>query len=496
MNPDAEPAEPADAPPHGPWDESSELPMASGDAERLQDVVHVLHGPGGAGVMRATLYASYVSALLAATYGFTVARAIFAASDPLWLRRTLLTVPGAVGAGLFLLGTAAVAFRAGRVRGPVVPPLPWTEHVVSTAIDRWLVLRPWWLVSASLTVVGGLIVGGVVGAGLWAGGAASAGALVVGLASGGLCGVIVVLAWLRGQSGASTWSQERATVLPRRALRATGIAVLREQGVRSAHLGGAVLAGDLRAARLEVATGVRRARRVRLQPGSPILTVARRDLLGLRRQPGMALAGLALTVPAAAVLGWALVERRVPPGFVIVAAVVTHLGVGQWGEGLRLSADSSGCPPLFGLRPRAEAIAHTLTPGILTVLVLTVTGVATAAAVAGFGGGVHGPGMAALALPAAGWLLSCALALTILQWLVAYRGQPPRSAFLPESGPATLLLWQARPLLLAALIVGGLTAYAGHVGVTAAAPLLLLALLALGAWAVRQQRLATQAHRT
>ena len=60
------------------------------DKERLEDVTHVLHGPHGTGAVQRVLYAVYLLALLAFTYGFTVARALFITSDPGWLHDRLL----------------------------------------------------------------------------------------------------------------------------------------------------------------------------------------------------------------------------------------------------------------------------------------------------------------------------------------------------------------------------------------------------------------------
>ena len=52
------------------------------DTARLADISHVLHGPHGSGAVQRVLYAVYLLALLAFTYGFTVARALFITSDP------------------------------------------------------------------------------------------------------------------------------------------------------------------------------------------------------------------------------------------------------------------------------------------------------------------------------------------------------------------------------------------------------------------------------
>ena len=251
-------------------------PDSAANAERYADTRHVLHGPDGPGVLRTVLYATYVGALLAATYGYTVARGIFATSDREWLRSVLLSPGAALALGAAVVGVVLVAFRAGQVRGPVVPPLPWTDLVVTSALDRPLVLRDWWLVSSTLAVVGGVLGGGVVGAGLWGAGAAGGLALVGGLVGGAAVGGAAVWAWLLGEARDPAYAVRGRVVIarPRRVLADLRMGTLRAQGVRTTHLGGAILAGDLRAARLEVASPIRRARRALLRASRPWTTIA------------------------------------------------------------------------------------------------------------------------------------------------------------------------------------------------------------------------------
>ena len=145
------------------------------DRERLEDVEHVLHGDKGSGAAKNMGYAVYVTVLLASTYGFTVARAVFATSGPAWIDDHVLTLPTAViGVGLFV-ASLALARWAGRTRGPVVPPLPWTDLVASSDVDRARSLRRWWTYAFVGGLVGGAILGAVIGGGVWASGAGSAG---------------------------------------------------------------------------------------------------------------------------------------------------------------------------------------------------------------------------------------------------------------------------------------------------------------------------------
>ena len=130
------------------------------DKERLQDVTHVLHGEHGTGAVQRVLYAVYLLGLLAFTYGFTVARALFITSDPAWLHDRLLGPGAAVVAVLLAVALTVLVHGLGRRRGPVVPPLPWVDHVVAGPLDRAATLREWWLVSATLLVAGATVFAG------------------------------------------------------------------------------------------------------------------------------------------------------------------------------------------------------------------------------------------------------------------------------------------------------------------------------------------------
>jgi hypothetical protein len=88
------------------------------DKERLEDVTHVLHGEHGTGAVQRVLYAVYLLGLLAFTYGFTVARALFITSDPAWLHDRLLGPGAAVVAVLLAVALTVLVHGLGRRRGP------------------------------------------------------------------------------------------------------------------------------------------------------------------------------------------------------------------------------------------------------------------------------------------------------------------------------------------------------------------------------------------
>ena len=431
------------------------------DAARLKDVAHVLHGPYGSGAVQRVLYAVYVLALLAFTYGFTVVRAVFLTSDPQWVRDRLLGPDAAVVAALLVVALVVLVRGLGRRRGPVVPPLPWLDSVVVGPLDRAATLREWWLVSATLLLAGSTVLAGVLGGALWGSHTTGPAALVVALVAGPALGAVAAAAWLTGQVGAGgDGSQDRhhpasdpkpawRALSPSAALRRLDLTTLRAQSIRSTRLGGAVLAGDLRAARLETAIPVRRGRRLRLRSRGRHLTVVARDLIGLRRQPGLLLSGALLTVPGAAGTAWALSDPEVPVAFAVLAMAATYLGVGVWAEGLRLLGDTLGTPRLSGLSVQAEAGAHTALPAALLLVVALPVGLGVHAVVAG-----SGVGAAAVAL----WLAGTGALALGGHWVAAFRGRPGFLAFLPDIGPVAMTAWFARSFLLVALVGGLLTA--------------------------------------
>jgi hypothetical protein len=467
------------------------------DALRLEDVSHVLHGPHGSGAVQRVLYAVYLLALLAFTYGFTVARALFMTSDPGWVRDRLLGPGAAVGAVLLAVVLTVLVHGLGRRRGPVVPPLPWVDHVVAGPLDRGATLREWWLVSVTLVLAGATVLAGVLGGGLWASGTTGPTALVVALLVGPALGSVVAGAWLAGQVGAGESGREplpptdrggRLRLLnPSSALRRLGLPALRAQSIRSTRLGGAVLAGDLRAARLEAATPVRRGRGLRLRSRGPLLTVVARDLLGLRRQPGLLLSGALLAAPGAAGVAWSLSDPEVPVAFAVVAMAALYLGVGVWAEGLRLLGDTFGTPRLSGLGLVTEATAHTVLPAALLLGVSLPVGAAVRLFVPGATLGV-----AVVLL----WVLAAGALALGAQWVAAFRGRPPFLAFIPDVGPVVMTLWFARSLVLCALVGGLLTGRAARLGVIGSTGVTLAVAVALvWLWGRRTLRHAADEHR-
>ena len=460
----------------------------------------MLHGPHGTGAVQRVLYAVYLLALLAFTYGFTVARALFITTDPGWIHDRLLG-PGAAVVAVALAGALTVLVHGiGRRRGPVVPPLPWVDHVVAGPLDRATTLREWWLVSATLLVAGATVTAGVLGGGLWASGTTGPTSFFVALLVGPALGVVVAAAWLAGQVRAGTPGPDRMPAAglrlgrgaralgPSAALRRLGLPELRAQSIRSTRLGGAVLAGDLRAARLEAATPVHRGRGLRLRSRGRLGTVVARDLIGLRRQPGLLLSGALLAAPGAA--GGRLVAQRpagaggdrrrgggrplprrrgVGRGPAAARRHPRHPAAQRPGPGDRGCGPHGRCRQhsCWCSRSRSGWLVHALVP-------------ASPAGPVGVVAWVVGVG--ALALGA--------------QWVAAFRGRPPFLAFLPDVGPMVMTLWFARSLVLCALAGGLLTARAADQGVLGSTGLTLVAAVALSwLWGRRTLRSAADEHR-
>ncbi|KQZ89568.1 hypothetical protein ASD62_09880 [Phycicoccus sp. Root563] len=429
------------------------------------------------------VYAAYVAVIASLVYGVPASRAFFKFVDPQWLSRHLTGVQGVLVVGGIVVGALLLGYRLGSVRGPVVPDLPYLDHVASSALDRAVVLRRWWRISLAGCLVLGLLTGAVVGTGMVSAGIApvvvllptTLGGLVVGLALGG--------AWLWGQVRSwPTGDRGPATVLRgRRSLRALHHVGLRTQSARAVTMGGAVLAGDLRAARLDVAAPSTRLRRTRLRARGRVTVVAERDLLGLRRSPGTFVVGLVLSAAGC----WALAHSTTPgvPNIVAFAGVLAaYLGYGAWSEGMRLQGDNAGTPALIGLPFGEEALAHLITPSAMFAAVAVVCGVVVET--------TSSAGPAAIFWPVA---MTALVAGTHL--MAAFRGLPPVTLFSPGSAVISVGFWYSRPLLLA--LIGGVaaTALLTRSSLTNAFMVLVLASYAAVMFGRRRVRLLDEAHR-
>jgi hypothetical protein len=276
-------------------------------------------------------------------------------------------------------------------------------------------------------------------------------------------GLLVAGTWLHGQVRSWPTGARGAGVFlrQRRSLRALHLTALRSQAASAVTVGGAVLIGDLRAARLDVASPTTRGRRWRLRASGRTSVMVARDWLGLRRAAGTGVAGLLLVAAG----GYALVQSATPgtPSIIALAGLVlAYLGVSAWSEGLRLQGDNAGTPPLLGLDPSSEATAHLVLPGVgYVVTVLVVGSLAVALAHATVLGIIWAVLMVGLLLAA--------------QLMAAFRGLPPAGIFSPNAGVPVMILWYAVPVLVpvasgtaasAFLASGGTTLAVGVLAVT------------------------------
>lgn len=437
------------------------------DAERLADTVHVLHGPTGNPARKEVAYAAYVTFIVVGLYGFPVLRALLIAGDRGGMAAGLRSPWAIIGAVVVVGAVAFAAREAGRVRGPIVAPVPWVDHVVASSIDRWAALRQWFGYSLFAVLFAGGVTGLLVGVSLWGAGVAAPWVVAPAVMAGLVVGLLVGWTWLVGQSrlspptlcpkgtparrptaddgrpvgaqsrlpGARPWVQE---------VRRLGIHDLRTQAARSNRIVGGVQAGDLRAVRLEAARPVTRGRTLRLRHRGPVMTLVARDLLGLRRAPGSAIVGIVVSAAAGGALGATLASDAVPPLVAFVAALVSYVGISGLSEGLRLEADTMGTPALFGAPPVRAAATHLLVPGFLHLVVTVIAGCVTAAAAGSAVSGV---------LP---WLVMTTIVVSGGSLLAAYRGRPPTSRFNAVPSAQSVLVWYAMPLALCTLIVGGM----------------------------------------
>lgn len=459
--------------------------MSRNERAIVDDVQFVVDA-GRGDTLRKLAYALYLAALLLVTYGVTLAHAFFLTQDPEWLReqvaswRGVLVLAVVVGIGL------VAAWRMGRVRGPVLPPLPWIDLVASGPVDRAITLRRWWLVALAGFVSGGAMLGAVIGGGAWLATVGEAGWLVAGALIATAIGWVHLLVWLAGQVSVSSPGSMAPVWRPREALRRLRLEDLRAQSARATRMGGAVLLGDLRTIRLEVATPVTRGRSRRLRPGRAWTAVPRRDLLGMSRQPGSALVASLVTMVGAAGLTWALLYPAAPAVVAVACGLVLHLGFSAAAEGLRLQGDNAGTPSLLGFSTRAEALGHLAVP----LLISGGTALLTAAAV-----GLTREASVAYVLPAVGWM---ALMVTVVLGTAtasAFRGSAPLSVFLPEAGPIMLLVWVSRQAMVAAGAVGGLTASAAQLSIREALLPAVMVGLAAVAWGFRRVDAVAMEHR-
>jgi hypothetical protein len=461
-------------------DEAADGPVLEVDDDAwLGRADWIIGGEAAAKARAQARYAAYVLLLFSLVYGFPFVQAVFRTSDRAWLRDQLTSpaaltiVAASVGA---LLGAA---FWAGRIRGPVVPPLPWIDLVLATPVDRALALRRWW----RFAVAGGLLVGGllglVLGGGLAYAEVTGVFAIPVVTVAGLLVGVVTTRLWLWGQ--ARTWpGPDRGPGLLWRiddAMRELHVESMRAHSANTSTLAGSAMTGNLRTARLALAPPVRHARSARLRPGRPIPVLIRRDVLGMRRQPTALAAGLGLVTLGAAVLLWGVTQPAAPGFAVTLALLPLYLGYGALAEGLRLQADNIGTPSLIGVAALPEAAAHLVVPTALT-------------------GGALGAGLGLSTVWSpitAETVVAVAVVLAVLcggHLLAAFRGAPNI-----HYGPQAMVMWYLRPSVIV-IGLGSLVPFFTKAGVAPSwVAVVCWLVVAVVGWGFAQAQRLTHLHR-
>ncbi len=422
------------------------------DHELVGQADWVIGGDAGRKGRRQAIYAGYVTVLGALAYGFPIVQAVIKTADPAALRASLQTPLTALVIVAAVVAVLWTMYAAGSRRGPVVPPLPWIDHVVTTPVDRAVTVGRWWRLALGLCVFLGLLGGVTFGAGAAYGGLIGWYAAGLVALAGAVFGWLAASLWLWGQVRSWPGAGRSAAVLVRGriALRALHVEVLRQHAANSSTIGGSVLGGNLRTARLQLARPVRRARSARLRASGPVMVFVRRDALGMRRVPSTFWSGLGLSLIGAVVIAWTLTHPVAPVLAVTIGLVPAYFGYGAWAEGLRLQADNLGTPTLLGTSVRAEVVAHLVLPTVLTLVVL--------------GGAVAVGSVVAGAVSVQSVLLSVVLVALLAggHLLAAFRGSPPKPTFSSGgTGPAMLIGWYLVPGL-AVLVVGTAAAALAH----------------------------------
>jgi len=454
--------------------------MNASDTTQLRQVRTAILGGRPDTSLSTTLYPVYVAVIMAASYGVPAALQLFRSIDEQGLAEHARTPLGAVVAGAAVIVLLALVWLLGRERGPVVPPLPYLELVVASPMRRNVTLARYWRLSLGGSAIGGLLVGAVAGAGMAIANVAPPVVMLPAALGGFLLGLLVAEFWLQGQlygqtqgtlrklqqdqppaglpatgtataAAAAAAAAEHPSFLSRRrnALALLDISSLRRQSASNVTMGGAVLAGDLRAIRIDAARPTTHARRTRLKASGPVTVIVRRDVLGLRRAPWAALYGLVMVAAGSAGLMLSLQSPRTPTIAPLIALLICHVGFGAWCEGLRLHADNSGTSRMLGIRYQDTALAHLVVPlsaWLLTAIIVNV-----------------GLSVADLIRPIdLAWALGIGALLAGTHLMAAFRGMPPMGVFGPQAGVPAMAFWYAKPLLATLVIGTATTAWAAR----------------------------------
>src|SRR5674476_1484904 len=133
--------------------------MTRADKAQLRQVRAAILGDRPDTSLSSTLYPVYVAVIVTGSYGVPAAQQLFRSIDHQWLADHVWTPGGAVGAAILTALLLTLVRLVGRVRGPVVPPLPYLDLVVASPMPRKVTLARNWRLSLGGSIIGGRPVG-------------------------------------------------------------------------------------------------------------------------------------------------------------------------------------------------------------------------------------------------------------------------------------------------------------------------------------------------
>ncbi|WP_446666439.1 hypothetical protein [Flexivirga sp. B27] len=392
------------------------------ERERLSDA-YELRYRGEGGPMSSALFGAYLAALVGTVYGSVLAHYVFEEWPGVlrWIEQQPI---GAVGvAVLVILMVAAVAFKVGGARGPVLPEPGHIEFVVGTDLPRRLTLRDSWRGSQLMVMTSCLCLGVAIPIGFTMAGG-SAVSLAVGIVLGLLGGLLIIQSWLRGQvrghaplGGMASWPLVEA--LP-------GPDMLR-QSLLSEAVTSSLIVSDTRRARAQAFSLKLRHKPARIRVAGPHLTVILADVTGLLRTGWSSLGWVVLECVAVALTGLNAVQHADSPLLLPILVVLSHIGAAGLTRGLQGQAAAAGDQSLLGLTWTHEAVLHLAPLAVVQFVLVTVVGLAT-----GSGADAAPYGVAVVLLIAGG------------QLLYAHKGPAP-GIFMSGPGRGGGVLWAMHP---------------------------------------------------
>lgn len=403
---------------------------------RLSDA-YELRYRGEGGPMGSALFGAYLAALVGTVYGSVLAHYVFQEWPQIarWIERQPIAATAI--AVLVVLLVAAVAFKVGGARGPVLPEPGHIEFVVSTDLPRRVTLRDSWWGSQLMVITSCVCLGAAIPIGFAMAGGSTV-ALGVGVVVGLLGGIVIVQAWLRGQvrgdapiTGMASWPLVEA--LP-------GNKLLR-QSLLSEAVTSSLVVSDTRRARAQAFSLKLRHKPARIRVAGPHLTVMLADVTGLLRTGWSSLGWLVLELAAVALAGLHAIQYARSPLLLPILVLVTHIGATGLTRGLQGQAAAAGDQSLLGLTWIHESVLHLAPLVVVQFVIATVVGLAT-----GSGGAAVVYGVAIAALVAGG------------QLLYAHKGPAP-AALMSGPGRGAGVLWSMHPGIV--VLAGGFAATLG-----------------------------------